>query len=415
MRDEPPLLPSPVPTGTTNSPRIPGMEEKMHHHRTALLITTASLVLVLAACSDDDKPGHDTGTTTTDGGAEAGGDAGAPDKEVADLKATPDKQPTADKAPTPDMPQLPVKDLKPFTLAAGYKVLYRFDDPTAKGAAAFNFSGAKVYTFEFGGSPSAGKVSVADLDPKTGKPGAPTTVISFSPTATNAMFAGGYLALSPKNHAAVGYTESKTYAGEIYWGDKGIKTPKKLSKAPSNFDVIFLDDKTLLVNGKGVGAASSGQGVYLYKEGKPARRLIKDLGTASGFMARGAKTVFAGGYFASGNKVYGFSLAEIKAAISGNKTLGSSDGDLIATGSIGDAAALGDDLVLAELDASWKFKSVSVVPVTVTGDKLAAGAAKAIITGGGKAGIGKLAGGGKRLGVTITSGSKKELAIIEKK
>ena len=360
--------------------------------RKMLLAITTALIMTLVACSDDDdKPGPDA-TTGKDGGADA----------------TPDMM-------VPDMPPLPAKDLKPFVLDSGYKVLYRFNDPLATGAAAFNFSGTKLYLFEFGGSPSAGKVSVADVDPKTGKPGALSTVISFSPSVTGTLFAGGYLALSPKAFVAAGYTESKTFDGQIFWGDKGIKTPKKIDKAKGNYDAVFLDDKTLLINGTGVGTAQSGQGVYLYQEAKTPRRLIKDMGIASGIMVLGATTVYAGGYFSTGNKVYGFSLAEIKDAIAKSKTLSSTDGDLVSTDSASDAAVLGDDLVLAKLDTSWKFSSVTVIPVTVAGDKLTAGTAKDIITGGGIAGVTKLAGKGKHLGLYIADGSKKELAIIEKK
>ncbi len=389
----------------------------MSLRKALLTILTATLFLILAACSDDDDKNGPDATTGTDGGADLALDKGpGGDQKIADQKVTTDVKITPDQKVTPDMPVLPAKDLKPFTLAAGYKVLYRFDDPVAKGAAAFNFVGAKLYLFEFGGSPAAGKVSDADLDPKTGKPGALSTVLSFAPSISGTLFAGSYVALSPKKFVAAGYTASKTYEGEIFWGDKGIKTPKKVDKAKGNFDVVFLDDKTMLINGTGVGTAQSGQGVYLYEEGKTPRLLIKDMGIASGYMVLGAKTVYAGGYFTGGNKVFGFSLAEIKSAITGNKTLSSTtDGDLVSTDSASDASALGDDLVLATLDKSWKFKSVTVIPVTVAGDKLTAGTAKDIVTGGGTASVTKLAGGGKHLGLYLTNASKKEIAILEKK
>ena len=390
--------------------------------RNTLLTITAALTLALAACSDDTDNKDPDATAGEDSGADISADKGAaPDQKIDDQHVIPDNQQVfPDKAvpdqATPDMPALPAKDLKPFVLDSGYKVLYRFNDPAPQGTAAFNFSGAKIYLYEFGGSPSAGKVSEADLDAKTGKPGALSTVFSFSPTVSGTLFAGGYVALSPKKFVAAGYTASTTYEGEIYWGDKGIKTPKKVDKAKGNYDVAFLDDKTMLINGTGVGTAQSGQGVYLYEEGKTPRRLIKDMGIASGCMVLGGKTVFAGGYFSSGNKIYGFSLAEIKAAITKSKTLSPTDGDLISTDSSSDAASLGDDLVLVKLDKSWKFSSLTVIPVTVTGDKLSAGTAKDIVTGGGgTAGITKLAGAGKQLGLYMADGSKKELAIIEKK
>ena len=81
--------------------------------------------------------------------------------------------------------------------------------------------------------------------------------------------------------------------------------------------MVFLDNQTLLVNGAGAGAAQDGQGVYVCQEGKTPRLLIKDIGVMSGFMALGKKVLFAGGYFTGGSKIYGFSLAEVQAAIAG--------------------------------------------------------------------------------------------------
>ena len=399
-------------------------------HQKALLAIFATLLLALAACGGvTENNGQDAAATRPDAGADIAIDArGKDDKQpppdmppadqlVIDAKGKDDKQ------PPPDMPLAdqtivpPAKDLKPFALDAKFKVVERFDDPLTAGATAFNFSGTTVYLYQFGGTPAAGKISQADIDAKTGKLGTLSTVLSFSPSLTGTMFASGYLALSPKKFVAAGYTVSTTYDGEIFWGDKGIKTPKKVA-ARGNYDVIFLDDKTMLINGTGAaGASPDGQAVYLDQEGQTGRKLIKEMGAYSGLMALGTKTVYAGGYFnTGGNKIYGFSLNEINKAITNKQTLSSTDGDLILAGSASDAAALGDDLAIIVPDSSFKFKSVGVIPVTVTGDKLAAGTAVNIITGGGgTASVTKLASDGKRLGLYLKNGTKNELAIIEKK
>ncbi len=379
--------------------------------KTLLTISAFSLIAIVA-CSDDDDKTPD-GSTTKDSGADAAVTKdGTPDKKV----ATGDQK-VVDQAPTPDqLVTPPAKDLQPYKLDGAYKVLYRFADPTTKGASAFNIGGGKVYVYELGGASKAGKVSVGTLVAKTGKLGTLSTVFSFTPTISGTLFAGSYVALSPKAFVAAGYTESKTFAGEIYWGDKGIKTAKKIDKAKGNFDVAFLTDTTLLINGTGLGKDTSGQGVYVYEEGKTPRRLIKDLGIASGAMVVGTQTVYAGGYFTGGNKIYGFSVAEIKNAITANKTLSAStDGDLVSSASYSDAAALGDDLVLATLDKSWKFKAVTFTPMTIAGDKVTAGNAKDMVTGSATSSVTKLGGGGKQLALYLSNGSMKEIAIIVKK
>lgn len=375
----------------------------------SLLIISLLSFFAIAACSDDDKAPD--ATTHKDGGAEASVNDSASDKKVAtgDQKLV-DQQIVPDQLVNP-----PAKDLQPYILDGSYKVLYRFIDPVTKGASAFTVGGGKLYLYELGGTPAAGKVSVAALDAKTGKPGTLATVFSFTPTISGNLFPSGYVALSPKSMVAAGYTESKAFAGEIYWGDKGIKTPKKIDKAKGNYDVAFLNETTLLVNGTGLGADQSGQGVYVYEEGKTPWRLIKDMGTASGCMVFGTQTVYAGGYFTGGNKIYGFSVAEIKNAITASKVLSPTDGDLISSESYSDAAALGDDLVLATLDKNWKFKAVSLIPMSISGDKLTAGPAKDIVTGAANASVTKLSGIGQQLGLYLSNGSMKEIAIIVKK
>jgi len=400
-------------------------------------LTLAAFLLALPGCSDDTEPTPDKGTVQKDGGADGpitnkdgGGDGQVTNKDglAGDKKITGDKKVTGDQTATDqkvaaDALVPPAKDLKPFTLQSSFKVNYRFNDPMAggskKGAYTFNIAGSDVYLLDAGGSPFKIAIQVGTLDVKTGKPGTLSPVFSATPTLPTGEsgYAGGYLALSPKKFAAVGYTSSKTFTGEVIWGNKGIKTPKKVAKAKGNYDVIFLDDKTMLVNGTGLGAAQSGQGVYLYEEGKTPRLLIKDMGTASGVMALGKTTVFAGGFFGKTfkNNLYGFSLAEVKTAISGGKTLSAStDGDLIYTGPVLDAATVEDDLAIITVDSSWKFKAVDLIDNTVAGNTVTKNRTITLVSGGSGSEVSKLAGNGtKKLGLYIKGKTSSEIAIIE--
>ncbi len=413
----------------------------------SLLLTPLFLALLLwGACSDDTAPGADQGLP--DGAADARpdqqalADLGADQGSGAADSARPDTLASADSARPDsarpdtlasadqgaDMSVNPrcrkALNLNPFTLAKEYCAVYRF---TQSGSpAAFNFHNNDVYVLSLSsvGSNHAGEVNTFTIDTETGLPGAASSVFSFSFVSAATIYAGSYLALSPKPYAAVGYTESGTFDGAIYWGDKGITTPKKVDKATGNFDAVYLDDQTLLVNGTGLGATQSGQGVYGYQEGKTPVLLIKDLGIASGFMGLGMSTLYVGGYFASGgSKIYGLTLGEVKAAITGGKTLSATtNGDLIYAGSTLDAAALGDDLVVATLDTSWAFKSVDRVTVTIGGPGVGGSTVtplwtKTVLSKGSGASaldtVGALAAGTSTLGLLLSDGSTTELAFVE--
>jgi hypothetical protein len=281
--------------------------------------------------------------------------------------------------------------------------------------AGFAFREGALWTFSMEASaPFAGEVLSWTVDPDTGELGDSTSIFSFTPNSSaDTLFAGGYLALSPAGFAAVGYTEDQTFDGEIFWGDEGIKTPKVVSKASGNFDVIFIDDQTLLVNGSGVDDAQQGQGIYLVQQGKPSRLLIEQMGDFSGFLARGDTVLFAGGYFADGNKMYGFTLAEIQAAISDSSTLSAgNDGDLIHEGGLQSATALGDDLVLATVDDAFAFSGVQRIPVSVDGNNLQAGEPVDVVTPGGDVSQLKLCGCGDQLALLL-AGEKTEIAVVQ--
>jgi len=352
---------------------------------------------IINGCSDD-------GGLIVDGALpETGMDRGS--ETVAPEASAPDRGPAAD-ASSPCNPAL---SLQPLTLDPTYCVTHRFEVPAKTDA--FTVRGDGVYLFSMTGK--LGQVQQATIDPQSGVPGSYGTLFSFTSTRTGTLFPGEYVALSPGAFVAVGYTEKDTLDGEILWGDKGIKTPKAVDKATGNLDVVFLDDTTMLVNGTGVGAAQDGQGVYLVQEGKSPRQLIKDMGIFSGFMALGPQVLFAGGYFASGNRVYGFTLAEVQAAITAGGTLSSADGDLVAEGNTSDITALDGDLVLTTLDPSYQFKTVQRLPVTVSGSTVTVGQGVDLVTGSGAA-VTRLAATGKRLALLV-QGSKPELVLLEQK
>jgi len=372
------------------------------------------LVLVLAllcSCSDDaakkdvDLGGVEAGV---DGAVDSGVDAAA----EAGLDAAVDQSAVDGPVSACD----PSLDLTPLSLDTGFCVVRRFDLPTQIDAVGLR--GTSVYVFSLDTAPT-GKVSQATIDPVTGKPGAYTSLFTFTPGLSGTLFASAYLALSPGGYAAAGYTVDTTYEGQVFWGNKGTGAPNLVDKASGNFDVVFLDNQTMLINGTGVGTAQDGQGVYLYQQGKTPRRLITDLGVASGFVAVGKKAVFAGGYFTGGSKIYGFSVAEVQSAIAGGGTLTpTADGDLILDGSAGDAAALEDELVVVKLDSSWAFDGVARIPVTVSGNTVTPGAPVDLVTkpGGATATVSGLAtGSGQQLGLVLQGTGQSELVIVEPK
>jgi hypothetical protein len=302
-------------------------------------------------------------------------------------------------------------DLSPLVLASDLCVVRRTALPWAPAAVALR--GGTVWGLH--GTTTAsdfhGEVTRWTID-GAGKLGSATSVLTFTETTTSTVFAGEYLALAPASDVvAVGYTLDKTFDGAVYWGPPAT-SPKKVSKAQGNYDAVLLDDTTLLLNGFGAESAQQGQGVYVI-DAAGARRLIKDLGAMSGPLVITDVALVAGGYFTKGTQLYGFSLAEIKAAIAGGKELSASgDGDLVYSGAVLDAASLGDALALSRADATtFAFTGVALVPLTVSGDKVTAGAVKDAVTLGGSETVARLASGGAQLGLLIGS----ELAVVQRK
>ena len=93
--------------------------------------------------------------------------------------------------------------------------------------------------------------------------------------------------------------------------------------------IITIDEE--LCDGCGDCITACAEGALALVDGK-ARRLITDLGDASGYVAVGDNVLFAGGAFGKfpdlTNKVFAFSLAEVRAALASGKPLSAKTDDL---------------------------------------------------------------------------------------
>jgi hypothetical protein len=399
--------------------------------RTSSTVITTVLVLALSACSDDgkEKPHYDLGWPDVgqqqDGGVtEAGSDAASDAvSEAGDDGPTPDTKPAPDQTVSADAPVGPCNpalDLKPLALDPAYCVVYRFTLAAVPDAINVDNDKLLTYTLDKSVTPFKGTVELQMINATTGKPGAASAYLSFTAATTDPaskVFATKFLPLSAAGFTAVSYTDS-TFKGELVWGDKGIKTPKIVAKSGA-YDAVFLDNKTILLNGSGIGTLA-GQGVYVVQDGVAPWLLIKDLGVASGHMALGQTVLFAGGAFGTTyeNQIYGFTLTEIKAAVTAKTTLSATaDGDLVyKAGFIPDATALGDSLLAGDMDATYAFKTVERIPVSVVGSKVTPAAAKTVITPAGGGNVAQLAGSqGKRLGLLLSGTGKTEVVVVEEK
>jgi hypothetical protein len=354
-----------------------------------------SLLILVSACSSNDPPW-----------ADAGIDRGSADLSRREV-AAPDAGAT--EAAAPVCPS--GLDLKPFTLDAGYCVRYRV--PLATVASAVATTADRIWTFASAGTPAGGLLEEHAVKPGGTQLEAASAVFGF-PLPAAKHYPGTYLARSAGGKLAAGYTEDQTFDGAIYLGAKG-GTPIMIEKAQGNYDAVFLDEETLLVNGAGLGAAQEGQGVYLWRAGSAPRRLIKELGGMSGQLALGPGVLHAGGYFTDGNKLYAFTLAEVKAAIAAGKTLSATaDGDLVYAGGSLDATALADDLVVAKMNTTtYAVEAVQRIAVTIAGDKVSAGATTTICTPGGALTLEGIASDGQTLALLLAGG--KELAAVRQR
>ncbi len=336
----------------------------------ALLLT--SFLASLLACTDEAPQALDGGggavdqQATQDLPAEVDGPVLGEDLGASDT--TPLSAPTCD----------PALDLAPLELAPTYCVVRRLT--LAGRTESFTLRGLSAFTLEALDEATTWRVLQWPLDQTPGQNPTPSTFFSFAPqwpADATKLFPGRDLSLSPGGQIAGGFT-SDLIDGAIFWGDQGSQ-PQQVG-AMGNYNVAFLDESTLLINGLGVGEANDYQGVYVVQQGHAPRKLIDQIGTLSGHLAVGDHALFAGGYLNDTNEVYGFSLGKITAAINSGATLTPADGTLTYVGNLLDLAAVGDDLVVAEADAYQDFTSLARILVSVSGDTVAPSDAEIIIS-----------------------------------
>jgi hypothetical protein len=360
------------------------------------------LTLLLLGCSDSTpSPDHGQPDSRTPDRPALG------DRLAADHARKPEAQ-SPDAAPI--LPCATGLDLNPLQLDSNYCVAARFDLPQAPAAIALD--SGHLYTLIAGGTPYLLQVKKHTIS-TGGQLGAAADFFTATVTDTGTIYPGEYLALAPDaSSAAIGYTLYSTDGG-MFWGTEG-GAPTAIAKANGNYRAAFLDAKTLLIDGLGVGAAQDGQGVYVLPQGQAARRVVKDLGSLSGLLVLTDKAMLAGGYFGKGNQIFGFDRAAVSAAIQGSTQLSATD--LVYSGEAADAATLDDDLVVARFDASYKVVAVSRVPITVSGGKVQAGSSVDIVTvPSGSTKVEKLASWRSLLALLITGGTSPQVALIRHK
>lgn len=188
-------------------------------------------------------------------------------------------------------------------------------------------------------------------------------------------FPGGFLAVAADRTPAVGYTRDSDFGGSVLVA--ADPSPRDLD-SPGNYDAVWLDDDTLLVNGQGLGGGAPQQGLYAWqRQGDARQMLIGNLGTASSFVARGDSVVFVGESAWPTNKLYAFTTAELQQALAEGRTLDAkADGDLVYEGQIIDATAMADSLVVLEtsFDEAFTalFGAVRRIGVSVQGASISA-------------------------------------------
>ncbi|UJR79570.1 hypothetical protein [Sandaracinus amylolyticus] len=143
------------------------------------------------------------------------------------------------------------------------------------------------------------------LDPSVSAP-TPETVATTTHAghAASAIYAGGYLALSPDEARAIfGYTTSdEGFVGGVFDVAVGGGSASE-TRADGNFDGVWLDDAHYVVNGLGMaGAATSGQGLYVRDVETPsAWRALDEMGAYSGGVTLVGDVVIAGAAMAFGS------------------------------------------------------------------------------------------------------------------
>lgn len=187
------------------------------------------------------------------------------------------------------------------------------------------------------------------------------------------IFVGGYLARSPGGSLALGYTRSSDFSGAVLL----VAPPAGPDEieGPANYDAVWLDDDTLLVQGKGLDAAKNGVGLYVWRRGEGARQLAAGLGDASSYLASGPDVVYVGQSAWPKNIIHAFSRAELVRAIDEGALLELSASDIVYDGPASDITVMGNDLIVLDVtyDEAFNavFNGVHRIAVRVEGDAVA--------------------------------------------
>lgn len=282
--------------------------------------------------------------------------------------------------------------------------------------AAAALSGEQLYTF----APKDGRAFTVRRWPLQGADalGASEEVQSFTAQLTDELYPSEFLAVR-EGTVAVGYNtmDFTNPRGAVLWIDAGA-AGEELS-AGGNYDAVFFDGDTLLVDGLGAGELT-GQAVYALRRGHAPQRLISGLGDNSAPLLLGTNVLLAGGYYLEEGKtkIFGFTRSAVAAALSAGAELSADrDGVLVAEGNFLDGAALDDDLVVIDADDAFTFAGVSRIPVRLDGETLTADPPTAVVlpAADGAGEVKRLTSDGGRLGLLLTDAEgAAHLAVIRK-
>jgi len=283
-------------------------------------------------------------------------------------------------------------DIAPLQLAKNFCVVATMAAPAASAMA---FDSKQLLTFSLAEAKADNSrqllVESRELELETGAVGDPVPYLETPAPRTDdtPIYAGQYLALARDGSVAVGYTlGDETRSGAIQYGQPQQQVERMDAKG--NYDAIWLDEDTLLVNGLGLGDTETGAAVYAYSVSSgQSRAVITGLGSDSGFMASGETVVLAGAFDqkASVNRVYAFTEDEVQRAIEQDRQLDASDGDLAYEGDLADATAIGNQLVVLDQGYDTEtfapiFHGLRRVPLTVDGDNVSVGESREIVAPG---------------------------------
>lgn len=305
---------------------------------------------------------------------------GVPDKNPDTDKIGATSQPADKNGSVEPGPQcLAAQNLDPLSMPDGFCLVARL--PLASAVATVNFNEKFLYTYEVSQLPFIGSVNRSRVDWSHQRVLDETRLLNLFANTTATIFPGQYLAVLGRAVAA-GYTEDQTFAGNIYFTSDGGQTVKQVQSAKGNFDAVFIDEQTLLINGLGAEGAQEGQGVYMVRPGQAAWRVIKNIGEYSGNLVLTSKLLIAGGFAQNKNSLYAFSLTKLMEAINKHQPLnGKNAATVMYSGPILDATAFEDTLLVATMDeTTYQWTGLSMIEATLSGNEVSAKSPRAILS-----------------------------------